>query len=306
MTHAHYELDRNRETSSPADQRRVGGALCLLVAFMAAEVAAGLVSHSLALLSDAGHMLTDAGALGLSLLAMQLAATAPRGGLTYGLKRAEILSALANGIALFVIAALILFEAARRLATPIAVDARWMLGVALAGVVVNGLATALLARSERQSLNLRGSLVHLVTDLYSLAATVAAAIVILVTGFTRVDAAASLLISLLMIRAAYGLVRDATRVLLEAAPEGTQVDAIGALLAGHGQVVDVHDFHVWEITSGLPALSAHVLVEPGADCHAIRRELEAEVRESFGIDHTTLQVDHATPPPGLIQIEKAK
>lgn len=302
--HAHH--DRDRVASSTGDQRRVAAALAVLLVFMAAEVLAGLAAHSLALLSDAGHMLTDAGALALSLLAMRLAARAPRGGLTYGLKRAEILSALANGIALFVIAALILYEAGRRLGAPLTVDARWMLGVALVGVAVNTLSTAILAGSERKSLNLRGSIVHLVTDLYAFAATILAALVILATGFARADAAASLFIGLLMIRAGYGLVRDATRVLLEAAPEGVAADRLGAMLAGHGQVVDVHDFHVWEITSGLPALSAHVLVEPGADCHAIRRALEAQVREQFGIDHTTLQVDHAAQRPGLIQIEKAK
>src|SRR5207248_11214065 len=126
------------------------------------------------------------------------------------------------------------------------------------------------------------------------------------TGFSRADAAASLLIAALMARAGWGLVREATRVLLEAAPAGMAVGEIGTLLAGHPAVVDVHDFHVWEITSGLPALSAHVMVQPGADCHAIRRELETEVRERFGIDHTTLQVDHASEPAGLIQIERAK
>ena len=304
--HSHHDLDRPRVVSTPADQRRVGAALTLIAAFMAAEVAAGLAAHSLALLSDAGHMLTDAGALALSLLAMRLAAREPSGGLTFGLKRAEILSALANGIALFVIAALIVYEAVKRLSVPLAVDARWMVAVAVAGIVVNGGAVLLLAGTERHSLNLRGSLQHVLTDAYAFAATIAAGIAILVTGFERSDAAASLLVAALMARAAWGLVRDASRVLLEAAPAGMPADDVGALLAGHHDVVDVHDFHIWEITSGLPALSAHVLVEPGADCHAIRRELEEEVRARFGIDHTTLQVDHASEPQGLIQIQRSK
>jgi len=304
--HSHHDLDRPRVASTPADERRVGVALALIAVFMAAEVVAGLAAHSLALLSDAGHMLTDAGALGLSLLAMRLAARAPSGGLTYGYKRAEILSALVNGIALFVIAALIVFEAVRRLGAPISVDARWMIGVALVGVIVNLGAVAVLESAERHSLNLRGSLQHVLTDAYAFAATIVAGVAILVTGFARADAAASLLIAALLVRAGWGLVRDATRVLLEAAPAGMAAGDVGALLAGHHDVVDVHDFHVWEITSGLPALSAHVMVEPGADCHAIRRELEEEVRAKFGIDHTTLQVDHASEPPGLIQIQRAK
>jgi cobalt-zinc-cadmium efflux system protein len=278
------------------------GALALIVAFMAVEVVTGLVAHSLALLSDAGHMLTDAGALGLSLLAMRLAARAPSAGLTFGLKRAEILSALANGIALFVIAALIAYEAVRRLVAPVSADPRWMIGVAAAGVVINLGAVALLESAERKSLNLRGSLQHVLTDVYAFAATIAAGLVILVVGYWRADAAASLLIAALMARAGWGLVRDASRVLLEAAPAGLAADEVGTVLAHHTDVVDVHDFHVWEITSGLPALSAHVLVQPGADCHAIRRELEEEIRTRFGIDHTTLQVDHVSEPPGLIQI----
>lgn len=304
--HQHHDLDRGRAASSPADQRRVGGALALILVFMAGEVLAGLTAHSLALLSDAGHMFTDAGALALSLVAMRLAARAPSGELTYGLKRAEILSALANGTALFVIAALVAFEAVRRLAAPIAVDGRWMVAVAAVGIIVNAGAVLLLQSAERQSLNLRGSLQHVLTDAYAFAATIAAGVVILATGFARADAAASLLVAVLMVRAAWRLVRDATRVLLEAAPAGMAAGEVGALLAGHPAVVDVHDFHVWEITSGLPALSAHVMVEPGADCHAIRRELEEEVRARYGIDHTTLQVDHATEPPGLIQIRPAK
>lgn len=273
---------------------------------MAAEVVAGVVAHSLALLSDAGHMLTDAGALALSLLAMRLAARAPSSDLTFGLKRAEILSALANGIALFVIAALIVYEAVRRLVAPLTVDARWMIAVAAVGIVVNLGAVLLLEGAERQSLNLRGSLQHVLTDAYAFAATIAAGVVILATGFGRADAVASLLVAALLVRAGWTLVRDATRVLLEAAPAGIPAEDVGALLAGHHDVVDVHDFHVWEITSGLPALSAHVMVQPGADCHAIRRELEEEVRERYAIDHITLQVDHASEPPGLIQIQRAK
>ena len=300
----HVHAGHVHGVSPAADRRRVLAALVLIVLFMAGEVVTGLIAHSLALLSDAGHMLTDAGAIALSLVAMRLAARPAAGGLTYGLKRAEILSALANGVALFALAVLIVYEAGRRLAQPPVVDGRWMVGVALAGVVVNLAVTWQLSGAERQSLNLRGSLAHIVTDLYAFAATGIAGLVILVSGYDRADPIASLVVAALMLRAGFGLIRDAARVLLEAAPAGMVAEDVGATLAGHPDVVDVHDFHVWEITSDMPALSAHVLVRQGADCHAIRRELEQNLHDKFHIDHTTLQVDHAPEPPGLIQVER--
>ena len=285
--HAH-----SHTISPAADRRRLAVGLALLVAFMVCEVVASVISHSLALLSDAGHMLTDAGALALSLVAIRLAARPPEGGLTYGLKRAEILSGLANGITLVVIAALIVYEAIRRLVSPQDVDARFMLGVALAGVLVNLVVTWQLARADRRSLNIRGSYQHILTDLYAFIGTVFAAVVILLTGFVRADPIVSLLVAALMVRAAYGLLRDAVRVLLEAAPSGMRPAKIAEAMAGHPSVANLHDLHVWEITSGFPALSAHVLVRPGDDCHAVRRDLERLLDERFEIEHTTLQVDH--------------
>jgi cobalt-zinc-cadmium efflux system protein len=274
------------------DRWRLALGLALLVAFMAGEVVAGIVAQSLALLSDAGHMLTDAGALALSLVVIRLAARPPQGGLTYGLKRAEILSGLANGVTLVVIAALIVTEAIRRLVSPLEVDARFMLGVALAGVMVNLVVTWQLARANRRSLNVRGSYQHILTDLYAFIGTAVAAVIILLTGFLRADAIVSIAVAALMVRAAYGLLRDAGRVLLEAAPSGMRPAEIAKALAGHPSVSNVHDLHVWEITSGFPALSAHVLVRPGDDCHAVRRDLEQLLDERFEIAHTTLQVDH--------------
>jgi cobalt-zinc-cadmium efflux system protein len=277
-----------------ADRRRLVVGLVLIVAFMIAEVVAGIAGHSLALLSDAGHMLTDAGALALSLVVIGLAARPPSGGLTYGLKRTEILSGLGNGITLLVIAALIVYEAVHRLISPPHVEARLMLVVALAGVVVNLVVTWQLAKAERQSLNIRGSYQHILTDLYAFAGTAVAAVVILLTGFERADAIASILVAGLMVRAAAGLLRDAVRVLLEAAPRGVRPEEIVAAMAARPSVANVHDLHVWEITSGFPALSAHVLVRPGDDCHAARRDLEQLLDQRFGIEHTTLQVDHVS------------
>lgn len=291
-SHDHGPGGHHHSISAGAERGRLIFGLALLVAFMLAEVVAGIVGHSLALLSDAGHMLTDAGALALSLVVIGLAARPPSGGLTYGLKRTEILSGLANGITLLVIAALIVYEAIRRLVSPPTVDARLMLGVALAGVVVNLVITWQLAKAERRSLNIRGSYQHILTDLYAFAGTAVAALVILVTGFDRADAIASILVAGLMVRAAYGLLRDAVRVLLEAAPEGVVPEEVAAAMRTHPSVANVHDLHVWEITSGFPALSAHVLVRPGDDCHAVRRDLEQTLERRFKIEHTTLQVDH--------------
>ena len=275
------------------DARRLWAALVLLLAFMAGEVIVGLLSHSLALLSDAGHMLADAGALGLALLAMHLALRPPSGGLTYGLRRAEILSGLVSGITLLVLAAVLVIEAAMRLASAPTVDAWWMLGTALAGAVVNTLAARQLTHTTRRSLNVRGAHQHIRTDLYAFVATAIAAAVILATGWSRADAVAALFVVVLMAVAGVGLIKDAVRVLLEAAPAGLSPDEIVRMIRSHPLVVDVHDFHLWEITSGMPSLSAHVLVAPGEDCHAVRRELERSLLESFNVDHTTLQLDHA-------------
>jgi cobalt-zinc-cadmium efflux system protein len=267
----------------------------LIVAFMAAEVVAGIVAHSLALLSDAAHMLTDAGAIALSLVALRLAARPAGGPMTFGLKRAEILSALLNGTALAVLAAFIVYEAIRRLLAPPEVDGALVVAVALVGVAVNLAATRLLATADRRSLNLEGSFRHVLTDLYAFIATAVAGAVVLATGYARADSIASLLVAGLMLHAAWGLVRDSGRVLLEGAPTGIDPDDVGRALLTHPSVLEVHDLHVWEVTSGFPALSAHVLVRPEADCHAARRELADLLEEQFELEHTTLQMEHEAP-----------
>ena len=260
---------------------------------MAAEVAVGIVVHSLALLSDAAHMLTDAAGLLVSLVTIRLIARPAKGNLTFGFRRAEILSAQANGYTLLFLGGLIVFEGIRRLISPPSPGGLAILIVALAGIGVNLLATWQLAKANRESMNIEGSFQHLLTDLLAFVFTAIAGAVILATGFARADGIASLVIAAIMFRAAYGLLRDSGRVLLEAAPEGMDVDAIGKSLAGHPRVTNVHDLHVWQIGSGFPALSAHVLVAPGDDCHGVRAELERLLHSEFGIDHTTLQVDHA-------------
>jgi cobalt-zinc-cadmium efflux system protein len=284
-----------------AGGKRLRFALALIVGLMAVEVVVGVVAHSLALLSDAGHMLTDAAALALSIVALRLAARPARGAMTYGLKRVEILSAQANGVTLLVLAGLIVYSAVGRLISPPDVAAWPMVVVAVAGIAVNLAATRSLSGARRGSLNVEGSFQHLLTDLYAFIGTFGAGMVILLTGFDRADAIASLLVAALMLRSAYGLIKASGRVFMEAAPEQLDPQAIGRALVAQPGVVEVHDLHVWEVTSGFPALSAHVLVRRDTDCHAARRALEQVLHERFGLDHTTLQVDHEGG--GLLELE---
>ncbi len=276
----------------------------LILAFMAVEVGVGVLAHSLALLSDAAHMLTDAAAIGFSLVAIALAARPARGAMTFGFRRVEILSAQANGVTLLVLAAFIAYEAIRRLFDPPVVRGWLILAVALVGVLVNLLATWMLSRANRESLNVEGSFQHLLTDLYGFIGTALAAGVILLTGFQRADPIVSLLIAALMTRSGVALVRASGRIFLEAAPEGLDPEQIGRALVAQPDVVEVHDLHVWEISSGFPALSAHVLVGADRDCHGARRSMEAMLHERFALDHTTLQVDHAGGD--LLEIEPVR
>jgi cobalt-zinc-cadmium efflux system protein len=283
------------------DARRLRFALALILVFMAGEVAVGIVAHSLALLSDAAHMLTDAGALAMSLVVLRLALRPAHGNQTFGLRRSEILSAQANGAALLVLGFVIVYGAIRHLVAPPQASGGAILAVALVGIAVNLLATWQLAGANRDSLNVEGSFQHVLNDLFAFVATAIAGVVILGTGWVRADAVAALLVAALMLRAAWHLLRDSGRVLLDIAPAGLSVEEIGIAMASHPRVVEVHDLHVWEVTSEFPLLSAHVLVEPGADCHGIRRELEKLLQSRFGIEHTTLQVDHASSAK-LVQI----
>ena len=283
------------------DARRLGLALALILAFMAGEVVVGILAHSLVLLSDAAHMLTDAGALAMSLVVLRLAAQPARGNRTFGLRRSEILSAQANGAALLVLAGLIVYGAVRRLVSPPDANGTAILVVALVGIGVNLVATWQLSGANRQSLNVEGSFQHVLNDLFAFVATAVAGAVILATGWVRADPVAALLVAAFMLWASWRLLRDSGRVLLDIAPAGLPVDEIGNAMASHPGVVQIHDLHVWEVTTEFPTLSAHVLVEPGADCHGIRRELEALLRGRFDLEHTTLQVEHA--PAKLVQIQ---
>jgi cobalt-zinc-cadmium efflux system protein len=282
-----------------ADRRSLVAATCLIAALMAGEVAAGLVAGSLALLADAGHLLSDVAALGLALGASALAARPASGSWTYGFRRLEILAAQANGLALALVGIWIVYGAIRRLVSPTDVHGGLVLAVALAGVAVSLLATGLLARSSRTSLNVRGAFLHVATDLAAFAGTAAAGALVLVTGWDRFDPIAGLLVASLMFWAAFGLLRDSARVFLEVSPTDIDPEEVGRALVGQADVVGVHDLHVWTLTSGFPVVSAHVLVAAGADCHRVRRELEAMLAERFGLEHSTLQVEHALGPVQL-------
>jgi cobalt-zinc-cadmium efflux system protein len=295
--------DHHHHSHAPADASaaRLRIALGLLLGLMAVEVAAGIAASSLALISDAAHMLTDAAALALALVAIRLARKPPAGAMTYGLRRTEILSAQINGATLLVLGLLIVVEGIRRLIDPPAVEGGVVLIVALVGVAVNLVATGVLHGADRSSLNVEGAFQHVLTDLVAFIATAIAGLVILVTGFDRADGIASLFVAAVMLRAAWSLLRDSGRIFLEAAPRGVDVDAIGKAMVTQPGVIEVHDLHVWEVSSGFVALSAHVQVGRDNDCHAARRALERLLHDTYDIEHTTLQVDHEGGE--LLQIE---
>jgi len=284
---------------SRADRGILAVSLGLLLVFMVVEVVLGIVASSLALLADAGHMLTDASALGLALFAAWVASLPARGRWTFGFARAEILAAQANGITLVVIGVLIVFSAIRRLVDPPEVEAGIVTVVAVVGIAVNLVVLALMARAQRQSLNVRGAYLHIATDLAAFVGTALAGILILATGWNRFDPIASLFVAGLMFAASITLLRESGRIFLEGAPSSAPPGDVGRALVEHDGVVEAHDLHVWTVTDGFPALSAHVLVEPGADCHRIRLELERMLAERFGLEHTTLQVEHVGTDRGL-------
>jgi cobalt-zinc-cadmium efflux system protein len=283
------------------DARRLTTALVLILGLMVTEVVAGVLADSLALLSDAAHMLTDAGAIALALFAARLARRPAGGDFTFGFRRAEILSAQVNGATLVGLAVLIALEAVRRLVNPPEVAGLAVLVVAIVGIAVNLAATRVLAGSDRRSLNVEGAFQHVLTDLFAFIATAIAGAVVLATGFSRADGIAALVVAALMLRSGYGLLLASGRVLLEAAPRDLDPEEIGKVLAAQPHVVEVHDLHVWEVTSGFPTISAHVTVRAGCDTQAHRRELADLLRDRFAISHSTLQVE--TRHEGPLTIE---
>ncbi len=282
-------------------RRALGLVLALTSAYTVCEIAGGWLTGSLALLADAGHMLGDSAALALALVAAWLAGRPATSERSFGYRRAEILAALANGVALAVIAIWVFIEAVQRLDNPREILGGWMLAVALIGLVVNVVAAGILSRAG-DNLNVRAALRHVFADLAGSVGVAVAALIVLTTGWERADPVAGMAIGVLILGSSWSIVRDAVSILLEATPAGIDADEVGRRMAAVEGVVEVHDLHIWTITSGFPTLSAHVLVRRGDDCHMRRRELEQLLAEEFGLEHTTLQVEHVGERRGL-QIE---
>jgi cobalt-zinc-cadmium efflux system protein len=285
--------ERRSGGSAERDRRWLLAAFGVIATFMVGEFVAGLLSGSLALLADAGHMLTDAAALLLAVIASRVAERPARGAFTYGFARVDALSGQANGITLVLLAIWFAVEGIRRLVAPPQVEGVTVTVVAVVGIGINAVATWLAGRADRRGLNVRGVIAHLVTDAWAFGATLTAGLIIAITGWLRADAVASLLVAALMAWTGYGLVRDANRVFLEAAPSEVDPHALGSELAAASGVAQVHDLHVWVIGAGESALSAHVLVDPLRDCHQVAEALRAHLAAGHGIRHVTLQVDHA-------------
>jgi cobalt-zinc-cadmium efflux system protein len=272
--------------------------LAVLLVFLIGEVVVALRAESLALLSDAGHLLSDVAALAAALWAMRLGMRPASGAWTFGWKRAEILSAAGNGVMLLVVAGLVTAEAVRRLITPSDVAGLPVVITAVVGVAVNVVVGFLLARAGRESLNVEGAFQHIVTDLYGFLGTAIAGVVVITTGFNRADPIASLVVVVLMVQAAWGLLRASGRVLLEAAPENIALDLVRDHLLTTPHVRDVHDLHVWTVSSSLPAVSAHVVVDDEcfsrANAPRLLDELQACLVGHFDVEHSTLQLEPAS------------
>jgi cobalt-zinc-cadmium efflux system protein len=288
VSHAHAH-----RSASAVHRRRLAAVLGLTLVILAIEVAGAIASNSLALLADAGHMLTDVAGIGLALLAIWFAGRAPSSDRTFGYLRLEILAAVANAVLLFGVAAFILFEAWQRLTTPEDVVPELMLAVAVVGLAANAISLSALRSAQRESLNVRGAYLEVLGDFVGSAAVIVAAVVIAITGWTAVDAVASVVIALLILPRTFALLRDATDVLLEATPKGIDMDHVRRHILDAPGVLDCHDLHAWTITSGMNVVSAHVTLADGADPAVTLDALCACLSDDFDIEHSTFQLETA-------------
>lgn len=304
MAHVHaghaHGLDARREDSA----RRMRWALAINVVLLVAEAVAGVVTGSLALLADAGHVLSDVGGIGLALFAGALAARPADSRRTFGYQRTEVFAALVNGIALIVIAVLIAVEAVNRFGDPHEVEAGGVLAFGIIGLAGNLIATLVLAGGQREDVNLEGALRHSAADALGSIGVIVSGAVILATGWLPIDPLASLLISGLILASSVRLIKEPIDVLMESAPAGMDVDAVGAEICKVDDVLAVHDLHLWTVTSGFEALAAHIVVRVGCDRDLVRRRLEVMLHDTHGIEHTTLQMEEAAPPE-LLEVEAA-
>ncbi len=297
MGEGHTHAGGAGETSAGTDRRALVVSLVLLAAFMAFEVGAAVASNSLVLLADAGHMLVDVGAIAGSLVAIHLAARPETRSHTYGMKRAEILAAAANAITLLIVSALVTWDAVVRLLHPSSVDGAVLIVVAAVGVAVNVVATSVMARANRRSLNIEGAYRHILTDLYGFAGTLIAGIIIVLWGIDRADAIASLVVVVLMLKAAVELLRPSLRILLEATPEDIDLIEVRQHLLELPEVESIHDLHAWTLTSSLPILTAHVVVTDEClntgEVGRVLDHLQECLAGHFDVEHSTLQFESA-------------
>lgn len=281
----------HRHSAAGASRGRLQIVLILVVGYLVVEVVGSVLTGSLALLADAGHMLTDAVGVALALLAIHFAARPATAAKSYGYYRLEILAAVANAMLLFGVAAYILYEAYRRFSEPASVLSVPMLGIAAVGLVVNVISMRLLQAGAKDSINVRGAYLEVLGDLLGSAAVLVAAVVILTTGWAPADPVASVLIAVLILPRTWNLLRDAIDVLLQATPKGVNLDEVRAHLLGADGVIDAHDLHAWSLTSGMHVMSAHVVMEPGADPSSVLAEVCACLADDFDMEHSTIQLE---------------
>ncbi|MEO5633326.1 cation diffusion facilitator family transporter [Gaiella sp.] len=290
MAHAHHH--GHSHSASSSSLRSLTLALVLNAAYTLVEVIAAILAGSLSLLADAGHNLSDVVALAVAAGAVMLARRPVTPNRSFGFKRAEILAALFNAVSLIVIALIVFVGAARRFSDPETVPGGWLIVVASIGLLVNAVGAAAVFRRDGEDINLRAAYIHLVGDALGSVAVIVTGIVIVTTGWSYADPIMGVLIGVYLIVSSWDVLRESVLVLLESTPRGLDAEEIGHALVSQPGVVEVHDLHVWQITSGFPSLSAHMLVREGDDCHGIRRLSEHMLAERFDITHTTLQVDH--------------
>lgn len=285
-------------------RRRMWWALAINVAMLLAEVVGGILTGSLAVLADAGHVLSDAGAIVLALFAARLASMPASDRRTFGYQRSEVLAALANGLALVVVSVLIAIAAVGRFSDPPGIDGVGVLALGFFGLAGNVIATVILARGQRADINLEGVLRHSAADALGSIGVVVAGAFVLLGGSPVIDPIVSLLIAGLVFASSWRLIREPVDVLMEAAPPGLDVKAVGEAICGEQEVRSVHDLHVWTVTAGFGAIAAHVVVARGADRDLVVRRLEVCLAERFGIEHTTLQIEEEADQ-GLLSVENA-
>lgn len=295
-----HALEARREDS----RKRLIVALAINVVMLLAEAIGGVITGSLAVLADAGHLLSDVGSIVLALIAARLAARPATGRRTFGYQRSEVLAALANGLTLVAVSVFIGVEAIGRFSHPPAIEGGGVLALGIFGLLGNAVATIYLARGGREDMNLEGVIRHSFADALGSLGVVVAGAVVIAGGSDIVDPIVGLLISVLVLFSSWRLIKEPFDVLMEAAPADLDVDGMGAAICEVPGVRSVHDLHVWTVTAGFPALSAHVVVARGTDRDLILRQLEVELGESFGIEHTTLQIEEEAEG-GLLRVENS-